>query len=119
MKDIISNEVELTINGKKETYVPKDSICFPKTPDGEFFEIGESYLVETVTKYWLGVCCGVSDTDVYLVNASFVASTGRYNEFMSGSDPSENEPLPEDKVIAISKGAITMKAKREIYLGGV
>ena len=68
------------------------------------YQIGETYLVETVTQFYTGTLTAVLDQELVLENASWIAQTGRYNEaFKTGFD--EVEPLPDGFEI-IGRGSI-------------
>ena len=96
-------------------YVREDSVPVIED-DGENFpyEIGQEYHIETVTKFYLGRLISVTDTELVMDKASWVADTGRYNEYAKGGKPSENEPI-EGQVI-ISRGAIVMAVRHGITI---
>ncbi len=101
------------------TYIRADSVPAPiNLPAGEFapWEIGEAYFIQTVTHYYLGKLVDVKETELVITNASWVASTGRFNQFMSGSNPSENEPYPQSSLIIIGRGALISAVKRKIFI---
>jgi len=108
LENIKINEVE---------YVRKDLIKY-ELPKGGFspFEIGEQYFIQTVTNYYLGQLVYVGEKELSIIKASWVASTGRFNEFISGSDPLENEPYKIDQLVIIGRGALISAVKREVYL---
>ncbi len=68
------------------------------------FEIGKNYLRRCVTHIQLGHVKSVTDTDIVLGDASWVADTGRFNEALKNGTISENEPFWGD--VIVSRGAI-------------
>jgi hypothetical protein len=68
------------------------------------YEIGRLYMVETVTKYYVGKLTWVGEQELELFDAAWVADTGRYSEGLKGN-PSEVEPCPDGPVI-IGRGSI-------------
>lgn len=76
--------------------------------------VGESYHIETYTKYYTGTVVGETDTHILLNNACYIASTGRFMDYVSGADPSESEPFPQDLIVRVRKdsevGSITRDA---------
>ena len=69
------------------------------------FVIGNQYVIETPTKYWVGTLAKETDSHYILVEAAWLASTGNFSEFCDGAEPSELEPLRPDSPLWISKGA--------------
>jgi len=68
------------------------------------FQIGENYMIETVTKFFTGKLVAVMDKEIVLEDACWVAQTGRYSEaFVTGF--AETEPLPEGFEI-IGRGSV-------------
>lgn len=112
----MSNPETITIDDTK--YVRADSIQQVKLPQGDYFpwELNESYFIQTVTHYYLGLLVGVTDQELIITHASWVASTGRFNEFLSGSDPSENEPYNKSDVVIVGRGALISAVKRNTCL---
>ena len=105
-----------TIMIDETEYVRKDSIpCIPK---GEFapFVIGRDYFIQTPTHYFLGTLIMVTDEELVLISASWVADTGRLNKFLDGSSPKENEPYPEGVEVIIGRGALISASERKIVL---
>lgn len=74
----------------------------------DVYEVGKAYLVETVTKYWLGKIVRVTPTELVLETAGWVADTGRYNvtlrEGLRRRGYEEYEPVPGQ--VIIGRGSI-------------
>ena len=68
-----------------------------------FFKDGETLFVQTATHYYAGTLEDINDKAILLKDAAWVADTGRFNEFIKGSKPSELEPCGS---VLISWGAV-------------
>lgn len=66
--------------------------------------IGKSYLFRTVTMHYTGRVAAVTDTDVVLEDAAWIADTGRYSDSLKTGELGEVEPYP-DRVV-ICRGAV-------------
>lgn len=68
---------------------------------------GGVMLVETVTKFYVGEVAAVHPQEIVLMNAAWVADTGRYHKFLQGEsdDNVQVEPCPDGPVI-IGRGSI-------------
>ncbi|MCK4782115.1 MAG: hypothetical protein KAV87_00080 [Desulfobacteraceae bacterium] len=69
------------------------------------FEIGSVYLIRTVTMIDTGRVVSVSEHEIVLEEAAWIADTGRFSDAVSKAKFDEVEPFPEGQVI-IGRGAI-------------
>lgn len=99
-------------------YVRADSVQSIKLPDGDFppWEIGKSYHIETVTKYFTGILLMVTYQELLIGEASWVCDTGRFNEYVSGSNPIENEPFSRETPVIIGRGSVVDAVERKIVI---
>ena len=81
------------------------------------FEIGKAYLIRTVTMHYTGRVVSVTDSDVVLEEAAWIADTGRYADSLKDGTLSEIEPYPGR--VAVSRGAIVDFAEWSHDLPGV
>jgi hypothetical protein len=65
--------------------------------------IGKNYHIRTVTHYWTGRLVAVTQQEIVLENAAWIADTGRFSDFFS-EGPSEVEPVHGP--VIIGRGAI-------------
>ena len=72
--------------------------------NGHPYQIGSNYLVETVTKYYLGRLVWVGPQELVLEDASWIADTGRYHEALRDGTAAEVEPCPEP--VIVGRGAV-------------
>lgn len=70
------------------------------------FEVGENYFIRTVTHYLVGKLVGVTETELVLVDASWIADTGRFNEALRTGKFSEVECFPPKKNVLVGRGAL-------------
>ena len=61
-------------------------------------EIGKSYYIETPTKFWCGKIVDIVAGFLLLENASWIADTGRFADFMKHGVPNEVEPVGKWKL---------------------
>ena len=91
---------ELVIEGV--TYVPKNSLISKvKEIDGteSLWEIGKNYLIRTVTMIQLGKLKAVTDKELLLSDACWVADTGRFNEALEKGTLKEVEMFQRDVIV--------------------
>lgn len=69
------------------------------------WKIGRNYLIRTVTMIDTGKLVQVTDQELVLENAAWIADTGRFADTLKTGTFNEVEPFPEGKVI-VGRGAI-------------
>lgn len=69
------------------------------------WEIGKNYLIRTVTMIDTGVLVAVTEHELVLEEAAWVADTGRFAQAVESASFGEVEPFPAGKVI-IGRGSI-------------
>ena len=97
-----------TIKIDEVEYVRKDSIPVQYVSRKEgVWEIGKPYLIRTVTMIQHGILVEVSDKELVLVQAAWIADTGRFSDFVNGKiEPNEIEPFPINQPVIVGRGAI-------------
>jgi len=96
---------ELVIEGI--TYVPKDSInskVIEVNGEESLWVIGKNYLIRTVTMIQIGRLLKVTDKELLLKDACWVADTGRFNKALSNGTLNEVEMF--NMPIIVGRGAI-------------
>lgn len=68
------------------------------------WQVGQAYLIRTVTNYWTGRLVAVGQQELVLEEAAWVADTGRFNEADSKGTLNEVEPV-QGRII-IGRGSI-------------
>lgn len=89
------------------TYIPEDSIktsVVEINGEDSVWEIGKNYLVRTVTMIQLGKLQVVTEKELLLSDACWVADTGRFHEALENGDLNEIEMFNRD--VIVGRGAI-------------
>lgn len=74
------------------------------------WEIGENYLIRTVTMIDTGRLVAVTPQELVLEDAAWIADTGRFADAIAKCEFGEIEPFPAGKVI-IGRGSIVDAVK--------
>jgi len=69
------------------------------------WEVGKCYLIRTVTMIQTGRCIAVYPQEVVLIEAAWIADTGRFSDALQSLSFNEVEPFPEGKVI-VGRGSV-------------
>jgi hypothetical protein len=93
---------ELTIGEAREI---AKFISPPASNAESVWEIGKNYLIRTVTMTDTGRLVAVTDHELVLEDAAWIADTGRFAKALEGAEFSEVEPFPDGRVI-IGRGAV-------------
>ena len=93
---------EIEVNGEKYVLkgfdAPKKSVLGP-------WEIGKKYFIRTVTMHLTGELVNVSQKELVLKNAAWIADSGRFNEALKDiTKCSEVEPFLND--VIVGRGSI-------------
>lgn len=67
--------------------------------DNSAWEIGKIYLIRTVTMIDTGRLVAVTDHELVLEDAAWIADTGRFTQAVEKAEFSEVEPFPNGRVI--------------------
>jgi hypothetical protein len=73
------------------------------TSDPGPWKLGQAYHIRTVTNYWIGRLVSVSNHELVLEDATWVADTGRFADFFRDG-PNECEPV--DGPVIVGRGSI-------------
>lgn len=71
----------------------------------QFWTVGDTYLIRTVTMIDTGVLVSMDDHEIILKDAAWIADTGRFHEALKSCRFAEVEPFP-DGLVAIGRGSI-------------
>lgn len=100
------NEEKVLILGIE--YVPKDSIKTKRvielTGEDSVWDLGKNYLIRTVTMIQLGTLKRITDKELVLSDACWVADTGRFNEALEKGTLKEVEMFQTD--VIVGRGSI-------------
>lgn len=78
----------------------------PVSSDNSHWEVGKNYVIRTVTHIDIGTLTKVTDKEFVLINATWVADTGRFKEFVKTGEINECEPYPDDLPVIVGRGAL-------------
>ena len=92
---------ELTINQAKELAQMFPS---PQQRQSHSFQVGKAYLIRTVTMHYTGRVIAVTDSDVVLEDAAWIADTGRFADSLASGTLNEVEPYPGR--VAVCRGGM-------------
>jgi len=67
-------------------------------------QVGNKVLIRTVTHYHTGKIVEITPTELVLVDAAWIASTGRFSSAVTNGTADEIEPFAEP--VAVNRGAI-------------
>src|SRR4051812_48675675 len=70
------------------------------------FEIGENYVVRTVTMIYTGKLVAVYPNEFVLVDAAWIPETERYMDFVANGKVKECEPFPDGHLVVIGRGGL-------------
>ena len=91
--------MEITLSDLKELF------CNTSSPSSSPWEIGSIYLIRTVTMIDTGRLVAVTDKELVLEDAAWIADTGRFSDSLKKSDFGEVEPFPDGRVI-VGRGSV-------------
>src|SRR5579862_7471169 len=77
----------------------------PAPTRGAPYHVGANYFIRSVTMYYTGRLIAVTEHELVLEDASWIASTGRFADAFKQGAFDEVEPFPDGEVI-IGRGAI-------------
>jgi len=81
------------------------SMCGGQVVDNSAWELGQNYLIRTVTMIDTGKLVAVTQHELVLEDAAWVADTGRFTQAVASAEFGEVEPFPTGRVI-IGRGAV-------------
>ena len=91
--------MKLEIDVEQIAEVVKQKIEAPKKSDQTVWERGKKYFIRTVTNYLTGRLVDVTDQELVIEDAAWVADTGRFSDALKKGKFSEVEPYPDGFVI--------------------
>jgi hypothetical protein len=71
----------------------------------DHWELGGTYFIRTVTHHFTGVLIKVSQQELVIKDAAWIADDGRLGDTIKNGDFSEIEPFPDGAVI-IGRGSL-------------
>ena len=96
---------ELTYGQMKEIAAAVGGNASP-APAGHAYEIGQNYLIRTVTYAQTGKLVAVCDKELVIADAAWIADTGRFADAVLSCDFEEVEPFPPGRRVIVNRAAI-------------
>lgn len=78
----------------------------PSSDGDSHWKVGENYFIRTVTMHLTGELVAVTEHELVLKDAAWVASSGRYTQAIAASKFDEVEPYPDGRQVIVGRGAI-------------
>lgn len=98
---------DLTIGEAKELYSMLSGFLGGKESKSDWYwGIGENYFIRTVTHIQIGTLIEVTDKELILKNASWIADTGRFEQCVKDGELNEVEPFPDEELVIVGRGAL-------------
>jgi hypothetical protein len=91
--------MEITLSDLKELF--GNTVKHSDSP----WEIGKIYLIRTVTMIDTGRLIAVTEQELVLEDAAWIADTGRFADALKKSEFGEVEPFPDGRVI-VGRGSV-------------
>lgn len=63
-------------------------------------EVGKCYLIRTLTMMYTGRLTGITDSDIVLSDAAWIADSGRYSDALKNGTLDEVEPYPNQVIVS-------------------
>jgi hypothetical protein len=70
------------------------------------YKIGLNYFIRTVTHYLTGKLLRVTAKELVLMDAAWIADTGRFMDAIKSGKLNEVEPYPDGKEVIVGRGSI-------------
>lgn len=70
------------------------------------WKIGENYFIRTVTHIDIGKLIAVTPQELVLMDAAWIADTGRFEQCVKDGSLDEVEPYPDGEPVIIGRGAL-------------
>ena len=96
------NIEELTLKQIREI---QSLITGPTQPVSDY-PVGKNVIVRTVTMIYTGNLSAVTDTDLILIDCSWIPETDRFMQFVAEGKVKECEPYPDGLHVYINRGAL-------------
>lgn len=85
--------------------------------DDSHWEIGEAYLIRTVTMIDTGILVKVTDKELVIKDAAWIADTGNFSHAVAAAEFNAVEPFPAGRVIinrsSVIDAVVIKKAPRD------
>lgn len=94
------------VKNKKEINSLSSESTSGKTSDDSHWEVGKNYFIRTVTMIQCGKLEKVTDKELILSSASWIADTGRFSESLATGKFEEIEIFPSKNTVIVNRSAL-------------
>ena len=70
------------------------------------WNVGKNYFIRTVTHHLTGTLVQVTEQELVLVDAAWIAEDGRFADAVATCNFSEVEPFPQGKRVIVGRGSL-------------
>ncbi len=95
-----SKDIELAISVIKALTQDKGEEC------SCLWEIGANYFIRTVTFHFTGRLKAVTQHELWLEDAAWIADDGRFTQAVESGVFNEVEPYPSGRTVAVGRGSL-------------
>lgn len=76
------------------------------TQESHRWQVGKNYFIRTVTHHLTGTLIAVTPKELWLKDAAWVASDGRFMQAIKDGKLDEVEPYPDGEEVPVGRGAL-------------
>lgn len=84
------------------------------TSEHPFWKIGQGYFIRTDTYHLTGRLVAITESELILTDAAWVADSGRFAPAMDGGEFSEVEPWPDGALVLVGRYTIRDASFRDV-----
>lgn len=99
--ELILKLMDMLLDSPATKAAPEYVSANPLSP----IRVGNPVLIITVTRYYTGRIVGVTDSEILIEDAAWIADTGRFFDAFRDGELSEFEAYP-DGVVSVARGCI-------------
>jgi hypothetical protein len=96
--------MEISLKDLKELFDKSNETC--SSSDDSHWIVGKSYLIRTVTMIQVGNLEKVTDKEIVLSNAAWIADTGRFSESIISGDFDEVEMFSSSHCVIVNRSSL-------------
>ena len=71
-----------------------------------FYSVGKAYFIRTATYHQVGLLTAMTETELILTRASWIADSGRFTQAIADGTYSEVEPWPAPSAVLVNRAAV-------------
>lgn len=99
-------KIKMSMEDLTLSEIKKIKSMFCDTDYNHPYKVGKNYFIRTVTYHITGKLLQVTQHELVLTNAAWIADSGRFMNFLKDGTPSEVEPFPDGAEVIVGRGAV-------------